>query len=244
MGDWMASTVLVTGGSGAIGRAICCRFGAAGWHVAVHYSTRLEAAEQTCSLVKDAGGEALPYQADVRDATQVARMIEQVAARSGTLDVLIANAGQASSRLLLRHPNQDWAEVIETNLTGAFHCLRAAGGVMVRQRAGSVVLIGSHAAFHGGAGQAAYAAAKAGLLGLMKSTAREWGSYNVRVNMMLPGWQKSPMAGAAVPMDNDQLSHHLLGRTPGLESVATAIYTLALMPDASGQIWNLDSRIL
>jgi 3-oxoacyl-[acyl-carrier protein] reductase len=240
----MASTVLVTGGSGGIGRAICCRFGAAGWHVAVHYSTRRQAAEQTCSLVKDAGGTALPYRADIRDAAGVPGMIQQVTERSGSLDVLVANAGQASSRLLLRHPNHEWSDVIETNLTGAFHCLRAAGQVMLRQGAGSIVLIGSYAAFQGGPGQAAYAAAKAGLVGLMKSVAREWGLSNVRINMVLPGWQRTSLAGNSLPMDRDRLDDHVLGRTPAIEAVATTVYTVALQPDTSGQIWNVDSRIL
>jgi 3-oxoacyl-[acyl-carrier protein] reductase len=239
----MASTVLVTGGSGGIGRAICQRFGAAGWHVAVHYATDRKAAEQTCALVKDGGGEAFAYQADVQQVAQVDAMVEGVAARWGTLDVLVAGAGRAASRLLLRHPAEEWATVIETNLTGAFRCLRATGRVMLRQRSGSVVLIGSYAGFHGGTGQAAYAAAKAGLLGLMHTVAREWGPSNVRVNMILPGRHQTPLAGEAL-LSADTLGQHVLGRTPALETVATAVYTLALLPDASSQVWNLDSRIL
>jgi 3-oxoacyl-[acyl-carrier protein] reductase len=239
----MASTVLVTGGSGNIGRAICQRFGTAGWHVAVHYATDREAAEQTCALVKDRGGEAFACQADIRQAADVNAMIEEVAARWGTLDVLVAGAGQAASRLLIRHPAEEWAAVIETNLTGAFHCLRATARVMLRQRFGSVVLIGSYAGVHGGAGQAAYAAAKAGLLGLVHTAAREWGPSNVRINMILPGWHRTPLAGDAMPAE-DARGQHVLGRTPALETVASAVYTLALLPDSSGQVWNLDSRIL
>jgi 3-oxoacyl-[acyl-carrier protein] reductase len=239
----MASTVLVTGASGTIGRAIARRFGSAGWHVAVHYKDHQDAAEETCNQIQHDGGEAVLYQADLRDASAVDTMIEQVAARWGSLDVFIANAGLATSRLLLHHSSEAWAGVIETNVTGTFHCLRAAGRIMLRQRAGSVVLVGSHAGFHGSVGQAAYSAAKAGLIGLMRSAAQEWGASNVRVNMVLPGWQHTALADKALPAE-DGLADHLLGRTPDLEAVAATIYSLALLSDASGQVWNLDSRVL
>jgi len=130
---------------------------------------------------------------------------------------------------------------VETNLTGTFHCLQAAGPVMARQRNGAVIVVGSLAALQGGAGQAAYAASKAGLMGLVKSAAKEWGNRNIRVNMALPGWHKTPLAGSAFP--HEASVDHVLGRTPSLEDVAGSIYRLALLQDSSGQIWNLDSRI-
>jgi 3-oxoacyl-[acyl-carrier protein] reductase len=239
----MTPTVLVTGGSGGIGRAICCEFGNARWRVAVQYCGRRDAAERTCALVKDSGGEGLPIHADLRDAAAVRRMVDEVATHWGSLDALIAGAGRAASGLLLRFSSDDWADTIQTNLSGTFHCLQAAGRIMLRQRSGSVVIVGSYAGLQGHAGQAAYAASKAGLIGLMKTAAREWGASNVRVNMILPGWHPTALAGSAVP-NADALEDHVLRRTPALPGVAQAVYTLALLPDASGQVWNLDSRIL
>jgi 3-oxoacyl-[acyl-carrier protein] reductase len=239
--DGGASTVLVTGGSGGIGRAICCEFARAGWRVAVHYRAHRDEAERTCSQVKDLGAEGFLCQSDVRDARSVARMVKEITERWGRLDVLIANAGQASSTLVLRARVEDWTGVIETNLTGTFHCLQAVGQVMQRQRQGSILIIGSYAGLQGQAGQAAYAASKAGLIGLMKTAAREWGPDNVRVNMILPGWQATALATSA---RTDRVRDHLLGRPTALTEVAHAVYTLALLPDASGQVWNLDSRLL
>ena len=235
-------TVLVTGASGGIGRAVCLAFGAAGWRVGIHYRSRAREAARTAALVRKCGGIALCVQADIRDGKQTREMVNQLVDRWGRLDVLVCNAGVASSELVLRAEAGAWAAVVETNLTGAFHCLQAAGPVMVKQRGGTVVVVGSLAGVQGTAGQAAYAASKAGLLGLVKTAAKEWGADNVRVNMVFPGWQKTALAGPAFP---DEVSaDHVLGRTPSLDEVARIICQLALLRDGSGQVWNLDSRIL
>jgi 3-oxoacyl-[acyl-carrier protein] reductase len=239
----MASTVMITGGSGGIGQAICSEFGRAGWRVAVQYRQRTGEAEASCRVVKDLGGEAISLPGDIRDRAAVEGMVQTVLSRWGSLDILIANAGQARSGLVLRFTTKDWADTIETNLTGTFHCLQAAGRCMLQQRSGSVVVIGSFAAVQGHPGQAAYAASKAGLVGLVKTAAREWGPSNVRVNMLLPGWHRTDLAGTAVPHPSI-LEEHVLGRTPDLQEVAKAVYTLATLPDASGQVWNVDSRIV
>lgn len=234
--------VLVTGGSRGIGRAICLEFARAGWHVGVHFRDRRQDAEQTAASVKEAGGDGLLFQADIRNAREVDAMVERFAAQVGRLDVMICNAGQAAGHLVLRVTPEAWASTIDTNLTGTFYCLRAAGKFMLPRRAGSVVVISSFAGVQGRPGQAAYAASKAGLLGLVKTAAREWGPSNVRVNAVLPGWHRTELAGAAVPADNDFT--HVLGRLGDLQSVGRSIYHLALLPDVSGQVWNLDSRIL
>ncbi len=234
--------VLVTGGSGGIGRAICLEFARAGWTVGIHFHERQEAAERTAASVKESGGEGLLFQADIRNAHAVEAMAESFAARCGRFDVLVCNAGQAASHLVLRLSPDVWTATIETNLTGTFYCLRAAGKLMLAQRAGSVVVIGSFAAVQGQPGQAAYAASKAGLLGLVKTAAREWGASNVRVNAVLPGWHQTELVGDAVPVTLH--STHVLGRLAELQSVARSIYYLALLEDVSGQVWNLDSRIL
>jgi 3-oxoacyl-[acyl-carrier protein] reductase len=235
-------TVLVTGASGGIGRAVCLAFGAAGWRVGVHYRLRAREAARTAAMVRRRGGGALCLQADIRDAKQTQEMVHQLADRWGRLDVMVCNAGVASSELVLRTAPETWAAVVETNLTGTFHCLQAAGPVMIGQRGGAVLVVGSLAGLQGTAGQAAYAASKAGLAGLVKTVAKEWGARNIRVSLVLPGWQNTALAGAAFP--DGTAAGHVLGRTPSLAAVADMIRRLALLPDGSGQVWNLDSRIL
>lgn len=234
--------MLVTGASGGIGRALCLAFGEAGWRVGVHYRTRPREAARTVALVRRRGGVALTLQADIRDGKHTQELVDRIVDRWGRLDVLICNAGVASGGLVLRERTDTWAALVETNLTGTFHCLQAAGSVMARQRDGTVIVVGSLSGLQGLPGQAAYAASKAGLAGLVRTAAKEWGALNVRVNLVLPGWHKTRLAGQAFP--DEVPADHALGRTPSLEGVARIIYQLALLRDSSGQVWNLDSRIL
>jgi 3-oxoacyl-[acyl-carrier protein] reductase len=214
--------------------------------VGIHFRERQGEAERTAALVKGCGGEGGLFQADIRDAPQVDAMMRDLTACWGHLDVMVCNAGQAWSGLVMRLRPEQWAAVIDVNLTGTFHCLRAAASVMLPQGNGSVVVIGSYAGFQGRTGQSAYSASKAGLLGLAKAAAREWGSSNIRINVICPGWQRTDLAGSAMRslVDGMNDSNHILGRTVDLEEVARSVYYLALLKDASGQVWNLDSRIL
>lgn len=236
-------TVLVTGGSRGIGYAICRAFGHAGWQVGVHYRERKAEALKTVDLIHTAGGVGSIYKADVRRPEQVAAMVDAFCRGHKQLDVMICNAGTASSALVLRQSVEEWERVVETNLTGVFHCLQAAARRMVEQKTGSIIVVGSHAAVQGTTGQAAYAASKAGLLALVKTAAREWGSTNVRVNVVFPGWHRTDLAGDSLP-DGEALDNHCLGRSPNLDEVARTVLHLAQLNDVSGQVWNLDSRIL
>jgi 3-oxoacyl-[acyl-carrier protein] reductase len=208
----------------------------------VHFRERKDEAASVAASVESVGGEAVCYQADIRKAHQVTTMVRNLVHHWGHLDVMICNAGIASSRLLLRLSPEEWASVIETNLTGTFHCLQAVGQHMLERGQGTVIIIGSFAGIHGQPGQAAYAASKAGLLGLIKTAAREWGPSNVRVNAVFPGRHSTELAATSQshPVGTDA---HVLCRTPDLSEVARSVYQLALMRDASGQVWNLDSRI-
>ena len=144
---------------------------------------------------------------------------------------------------MFRQPAEHWAEVLATNLTGTFHCLRAMAPPLLARGGGSIIVIGSHAGFHGSIGQTAYAASKAGLIGLVHTAAQEWGSGNVRVNLLLPGWQKTGLSEGAMLAD-DNWSNHALGRPSSREEVAKTVFHLAQLTDVSGQVWNCDSRIL
>jgi len=236
-------TVLVTGASGGIGRGLCLAFAREGYWVGVHYGTRREAAEETLAAVTAAGGQGAVFQADIRSRLAVQAMVDAVHARQGRLDVLVCNAGVASSHLVLRCLEDEWLRLIDTNLTGTYRCMIAATPLMIKQAAGSIVVVGSYAGLHGTSGQAAYAASKAGLIGLVQTAAREWGPYNIRVNLVCPGWQPTDLAGESYPTA-DQLQDHVLGRVSNLDDVSTAICRLAQLSDASGQVWNLDSRIV
>ena len=235
-------TVLVTGGSGGIGRHLCLAFARAGWWVGVHYFTQVSEAELTLSQVSKAGGKGALFHADIRSSRDVQAMVEAIECRRGRLDGLVCNAGVAGGQLVVRCQEEEWLRIIDTNLTGAYHCLKAAGSSMVTHGGGSIMLIGSYAGLQGRSGQGAYAASKAGLTGLMKTAAREWGPHNIRVNLACPGWQQTEMAGDVFP-SAQQLRDHMLGRASNLDEVAKTICQLAQLSDVSGQTWNLDSRI-
>lgn len=236
-------SVLVTGASGGIGRAVCRAFAAAGWYIGVHYHRRKAEAEQTLRAVLVTGGTGALYEADIREAEPVRHMVDAFYRQAPLPYAFICNAGLAASSLLLRQQDDQWADVVQTNLTGTFHCLQAMVPPLLAQGGGSIVVIGSHAGFHGSMGQAAYAASKAGLLGLVKTAAQEWGPQNVRVNLVLPGWQQTGMSEGAVP-DEHEWQDHALRRPPALEEVARTIVYVAQLQDMSGQVWNCDSRDL
>jgi 3-oxoacyl-[acyl-carrier protein] reductase len=237
------SAVLVTGASGGIGRAISLAFAAKGWYVGVHYHQNKAAAEATRRAVVEAGGTGDLYQADIRHTHEVQQMIEAYRRTIPTPQAFVCNAGVGASRLIIRQPEEEWAQVMATNLTGTFHCLCAMAESLIAQRDGSIIVVGSYAGLHAHAGQAAYAASKAGLIGLIKTAAQEWGPYNVRVNLVLPGWQDTGLAGDAMP-GTDRFTDHAIGRPPALAEVAKTVVHLAELRDVSGQIWNCDSRNL
>lgn len=236
-------SVLVTGASGGIGRAICCAFAAAGWYVGVHFYRHQAEAEKTLRAVRVTGGTGGLYQADVREAESVRRMVEEFSNQATQPAVFICNAGIGASSLVVRQRDEEWMTVVHTNLTGTFHCLQSVAPALFAQGGGSIVVIGSHAGVHGSTGQAAYAASKAGLIGLVKTAAQEWGSQNVRVNLLLPGWHRTGLSEGAMPEDHDW-PDHALRRPPALEEVARTIVHMSQLNDLSGQVWNCDSRDL
>lgn len=160
------------------------------------------------------------------------------------VDLLICNAGVTDDALLLKTSEQSWDDVIQVNLKGAFLCAQAAVRGMAKRRGGHIIFISSYSALHPPAGQAAYATSKAALHGLAKSMAKEFGSRDVRVNVVLPGFLETKMtAGVSVKRRAQVLADHALGRFNTTEAVAKFVHTLHYdMPHTSGQIFNLDSR--
>ena len=237
-----SSCVLVTGGSGVIGQAISQEFGQHRWHVGVQYCLNHRSATETLGYIQASGGTATIYQTNIQDPKQIHRMVDQYRQKHLHLDVLIWAIGIADSRLLVRTTPESWATHVTTNLTGCFRLLQAVAPIFEDQQSGSVILVGSHSAIQGTTGQSAYASSKAGLIGLMKSVAKEWAPWNIRINTIFPGWHRSALSGESFPHP-DGLDSHVLKTTPTITDVATATYQLATMEGISGQVWNLDSRI-
>jgi 3-oxoacyl-[acyl-carrier protein] reductase len=187
---------LVTGASRGIGRAIALRLASDGAVVAVNHRASAPGAAETVGLVRAAGGTAEAFAFDVADADAVRDGVAAVVERFGRLDVLVNNAGRSHDALLLRTRDEDWEAVLRTNLGGVFHCTRAAARVMVRARKGCIVNVTSVVGEMGNAGQSAYAAAKAGIIGFTKAVARELASRGITVNAVSPGLVDTGMTEA------------------------------------------------
>ena len=176
------------------------------------------------------------------DSRQIHALFDQAQAVWPELDALVWSVGTTVNRLTVRITPSEWDRMVHTNLTGLFLCLQRGLRLFSERRGGAVTVMSSLSSAWGGAGQAAYAACKAGAVGLVKSAAREFGNANVRVNAIFPGWHQSPLAGDAFP-GPDQLHAHVLGRTPSLDDVTDFIYRLTTTRGISGQVYNMDNRI-
>ncbi len=196
---------VVTGGSRGIGAAIARELGSAGARVAVNYRSRREGAE---TVAGEIDGVALA--ADVADPGEALALIERVESELGDVDVLVNNAGITRDTLIARMSDDDWEQVIDTNLRGAFNTCRAVSRKMLRRRAGSIVNLTSVVGLHGNPGQANYAASKAGVIGLTKALARELGTRGVRVNAVAPGYIDTELTNVL----SEEIRGSILGNTP------------------------------
>ena len=194
--DLTNRVALVTGASRGIGRAIALALAAAGARVVINYRDRGDAAEQVAATIREAGGRADVLQADVADRESVDALIRQITALAGGLDILVNNAGITRDGLLMRMKDDDFDAVLDTNLRGAFLCTRAALRPLLKSAHGRIINISSVVGLAGNAGQANYAAAKAGLLGFTRSVAREVASRQVTVNAVAPGFIDTDMTAS------------------------------------------------
>ena len=187
---------LVTGGSRGIGKAVCLELARQGANVAVNYAGRAQAAEEVAAACRELGVEAFAVQADVADAAAVDAMVKEAAARFGRVDILVNNAGITRDKLALQMKEEDFDAVLDTNLKGAFLCMKAVYRPMMKQRYGRIINLSSVVGLRGNAGQANYAASKAGLIGMSKSIAKELASRGVTVNLVAPGFIDTDMTAA------------------------------------------------
>ena len=184
---------LVTGASRGIGKAIALMLAENGADIAVNFAGSTAAAEAVAAEIEKMGRKAILVQGDVSKADVCAEIVDNVVSELGHIDILVNNAGITRDTLLLRMKEEDWDAVLNTNLKGVFNCTKAAVKYMAKQRSGSIVNISSVVALMGNAGQANYAAAKAGILGFTRSVAKEMAARGIRVNAVTPGFIKTDM---------------------------------------------------
>ncbi|GBD15960.1 3-oxoacyl-[acyl-carrier-protein] reductase FabG [bacterium HR26] len=219
---------IVTGAVRGIGRATAVRLARDGFKVVVNYRGDAELAEAVVHEIVERGGTAIAIRADVTDADQVGEMITQTIDRFGRLEVLVNNAGITRDTLIMRMRDEDWDEVLTTNLKGTFLCCRAAIRPMMRQRYGRIINLTSVVGLVGNVGQTNYAAAKAGIIGLTKSLAREVGSRGITVNAVAPGFIQTRLTEAIPAELQEQILKQIpLGYYGTPEDVAEAIAFLA-----------------
>ena len=229
---------VVTGGSRGIGRAVAEALAAEGATVAVIYAGNTKAAEDTVRAIEEAGGKAFAVQCDVADEDAVTDMVKMGHEKLGTIDVFVNNA---------RMKREDWDAVLSTNLTGVYNCTKAVTKIMMKQRSGSIINMTSVVGETGNAGQANYAAAKAGVIGFTKSVAKELASRNIRVNAVAPGCIDSDMSAVLSDAVKEEMIKSIpLGRTAAPEEVAQAVVFLASQKAGyiTGQTLNVDGGMV
>ncbi|MBI2723850.1 MAG: 3-oxoacyl-[acyl-carrier-protein] reductase [Chloroflexi bacterium] len=244
--DLSGRVALITGGSRGIGRAITLALAAHGAKVAVNYASNADAAAE---VIAAAGGEgmAIALAGDVADASAGANLVNRTIEAFGKIDILINNAGVTADDLILRMSEAEWDRVIDTNLKGVFHVTKAAVRPMVRARFGRIVNVSSVAGLVGNAGQANYAAAKAGVIGFTKSIAKEVASRNITANVIAPGIVDTEMTATLTEAQRSEIMRMVaVGRTGTPADVAPAAVFLASDEAAyvTGHVLTVDGGLV
>ena len=238
-------TAIVTGASRGIGKAIAISLAKEGAEVIVNYSSSLENANKVVSEINSLGGRAYPLQADISNENSVNELIKKVLEKNNKIDILVNNAGITKDGLLMRMKTEDWQKVLDLNLSGVFYCTRAVSRQMLKQKKGRIINITSVVGLMGNPGQANYSAAKAGVVGLTQSAAKEFASRGITVNAVAPGF-------ISTDMTKDLKSESILmaiplGRFGSPEDVAGAVRFLAADPSAAyitGQTLQVDGGMV
>ena len=237
---------LVTGASRGIGRAIALALAREGAKVIINYKGNTEAAIEVQRLIQELGGKAVCLQADVSSSAQVETMVRQIVEQEGRIDILVNNAGINRDTLIMRMKDEEWSQVIETNLNAAFYCLRAVSRPMMKQRKGKIINISSVVGIHGNVGQINYAAAKAGIIGLTKSAAKELSSRGIMVNAIAPGYIITDMTDKLPHDVKEKIASEVpLGRLGKPEDIAElAVFLAGAGADyLTGQIIAVDGGL-
>ncbi|WP_053956968.1 3-oxoacyl-[acyl-carrier-protein] reductase [Inediibacterium massiliense] len=236
-------TAIVTGGSRGIGKAIALTLANLGANIVVNYTSNPKRAEEVVAEIKNMGREAIAIKADVSNSEEVANFIKEVEEQFDSIDILINNAGVTKDNLLMRMKEEDWDQVININLKGTYNCTKAVTKKMMKQRSGKIVNIASVVGVTGNAGQANYAASKAGVIGFTKSIAKELGSRGINVNAVAPGFIQTDMTEVLSDEVKKQIMEQIPMKELGKpEDVANAVAFLC-MDEAkyiTGQVIHID----
>ena len=247
MFDLAGKVAIVTGGSRGIGRAISLALARHGARVVVNYLANASAAEATAREIIACGGQCLTVQADVSKSEEVHRLIDQVLDTLGRIDILVNNVGITQDDLIVRMSEKKWDQVLNANLRSAFLCTRAALRPMLRQRWGRIINISSVGGMVGNAGQANYAAAKAGLIGFTKAVAKEVASRNITVNAVAPGFVDTEQTRNISDRQREAITRTIpLGRAASPEDIAPAVLFLASEEAGyiTGHVLNVDGGVV
>lgn len=245
--DFSGKTALVTGSSSGIGAAIARELAAGGANVAIHYRGNADGATQVAEQIRQAGGQCTIFAADVSRTEQAADLVKRVQAELGGLDILVNNAGATRDTLLLSMKEEDWDTVIDTNLKSVYAVTRAALRGMIKSRWGRVINISSVVGLTGQAGQANYAASKAGIIGFSKSLAREVASRNITVNVVAPGFIPTALTHVLTEEQHAAIiADTPVGRMGTPEEIAWAVAFLAAERSAfiTGQVLTVDGGLV
>jgi 3-oxoacyl-[acyl-carrier protein] reductase len=240
------SVVIVTGSSRGIGKAIALAFAKEGARVVVSARNK-ENLKSVVNEIQSTGSTALAVEADIANISDASNLIEQAVRQFGQIDVLVNNAGITKDNLLLRLSEDDWDSVLDTNLKGAFNCIKAVTRPMMKKRSGVIINITSVVGQTGNAGQVNYSASKAGLIGLTKSVAKELASRNIRVNAVAPGFIETDMTAELPEKAKDELINSIpLAKLGNVENVADLVLFLSSAKAAyiTGQVVNVDGGMV
>ena len=243
MFELTGKTAVVTGGSRGIGRAICLKLAGQGANIVLNYAGNAAAAEETRAACEALGVRALAVQGDVADPAACNALIDTAVETFGQVDILVCNAGITRDNLLMRMSDEEFQKVIDTNLKGTFHCMRAVIRPMMKKRRGRIISISSVVGLIGNAGQINYAASKAGVIGMTRSLAREVASRGVTVNAVAPGFIRTDMTDVLGDAVKEGILRSIpLGKLGEAEDVANTVLFLASDEAAyiTGQVLSVD----
>lgn len=238
--DGPTKVAVVTGASRGLGREIAFTLSRTGYHVVVNYHHSKKEADE---VVRSMSFPSMAVKADVGNLREVEEMAREVYERWGRVDLLINNAGIAKDGLVIRYEESDWDEVMRVNLKGCFNTVKSFVPFMISSGGGHIIHISSYSGLRGKAGQAAYSASKASIIGLTVSLSKELAEYNIKVNALLPGYMPTEMGSKAEGAMEKAAEESILGTLSNPEAVSGFIAFLARTCTVTGQVFSLDSRI-